>query len=158
MILIWLSVSVLHDSSSNGSLVSLLEMSLFLLRGLSRPACREALPAAARALSSASGKGANDPDGGPDSLQAYDAAEAGRPVRVHQLIGDPRTGVADDTTQPLNGEMSIEWIWTQNSTDTNWYRYALAGRDQLPNMHMDARLSDHSKNLMYLLRCKDPQR
>lgn len=100
------------------------------------------------------GQGANEGE----APALYDAAEQGRPVRTHALVGDPRTGVADDTTQPLHGDLSVEWIWHQQTTETSWYRYALAGRDQLPNMHMDARLSDHSKNLLYLLRCKDPQR
>ena len=100
---------------------------------------------------------AANPDEAED-LPAYDAAVEGRPVRVHQLIGDPRTGIADDTTQPLHGDLSVEWIWHQDVNSVDWYRYSLAGRDQLPNMHMDSRLSDHSKNLMYLLRCKDPAR
>jgi hypothetical protein len=106
--------------------------------------------------SSAAESGAKEVKDGSEPV--YDAAAAGMPVRLHQLVGDPRTGVADDTTQQLHGDLSIEWIWQQNATGVSWYRYALAGRDQLPNMHMDVRLSDHSKNLMYLLRCKDPER
>lgn len=37
----------------------------------------------------------------------------------------------------------------------DWFRYSRAG-DHLPHMYMDARLSDHSRNMMYMLRCKDP--
>lgn len=46
----------------------------------------------------------------------------------------------------------------EDATDgTNWFRYSMAG-NHLPYMYMDSRLSDHSKNMMYMLRCKDPQR
>jgi hypothetical protein len=76
-----------------------------------------------------------------------------------QLIGDPRTGVADDTTTaPFGEDMYAEWVWSSQATGVDWYRYSLASTQQLPHMYMDSRLSDHSKNLMYLLRCKDPQR
>jgi hypothetical protein len=75
-----------------------------------------------------------------------------------QLIGDPRTGVADDTTTaPFGEDIHTEWIWESQTTGVDWFRYSLAG-PALPFMYMDARLSDHSKNLMYLLRAKDPQR
>jgi hypothetical protein len=132
-------------------------MSSLLLRRAARSGSGPAAALHARLFASSGPEpGANDGSKAPEG--AYDAAEAGLPVRLHQLIGDPRTGVADDTTQPLYGDLSIEWIWHQNTTGVNWYRYALAGRDQLPNMHMDVRLSDHSRNLIYLLRCKDPQR
>lgn len=49
-------------------------------------------------------------------------------------------------------------MWHQSSNEVSWFRYAVAGKQLLPAMHMDARLSDHSKNHMYLLRAKDPQR
>lgn len=136
-------------------------MSLVLLQSLKqagaklRAASLSSLSKHARLLASAA-DGANDSE--EVELKDYDAAEGGLPVRLHQLIGDPRTGVADDTTQQLHGDLSIEWIWHQTTNDVHWYRYSLAGREQLPNMHMDSRLSDHSKNLMYLSRCKDPQR
>ncbi|WIA08767.1 hypothetical protein OEZ85_008190 [Tetradesmus obliquus] len=92
-------------------------------------------------------------------LSGFDAAEEGAPVAVHQLIGDPRTGVADDTTtSPWGADVSMEWVWSHPASGVDWFRYSMAGPDQLPHMYMDARLSDHSKNLMYLLRCKDPQR
>jgi hypothetical protein len=117
------------------------------------------LPAAAlQARLFAAEAGAKDEKGGQKAEPIHDAARASQPVRLHQLIGDPRTGVADDTTQALHGDLSLQWIWHQTSTDVSWYRYAIAGPDQLPYMHMDSRLSDHSKNLMYLLRCKDPER
>jgi hypothetical protein len=106
--------------------------------------------------------GAADDNGSSKDVQeeqpVYDASNDGLPHRLHQLIGDPRSGVADDTTQALHGELSVEWLWHQQTNEVHWYRYSIAGRDQLPNMHMDSRLSDHSKNIMYLLRCKDPQR
>jgi hypothetical protein len=89
----------------------------------------------------------------------FDAAEEGAPLAVHQLIGDPRTGVADDTTTtPWGADVSMEWVWSSPESGVDWFRYSMAGPDQLPHMYMDSRLSDHSKNLMYLLRCKDPQR
>jgi hypothetical protein len=94
--------------------------------------------------------------GAPQAPAYYDAAEAGAPLAVHQLIGDPRTGVADDTTTAPLGAPMVEFMWENESNHTEWYRYSLAGKDQLPHMHMDARLSDHSKNLMYLLRAKHP--
>lgn len=148
-------------------------MNVLMWRGLLRaartpgggpwPGLQQQAAATSRLLSAAAGEGGAGGAEGADGSQGpgqtvYDAAAEGLPVRVHQLIGDPRTGVADDTTQPLHGDLAVEWIWSQEKTGTDWYRYSLAGRDQLPNMHMDARLSDHSKNLMYLLRCKDPQR
>lgn len=75
-----------------------------------------------------------------------------------QLIGDPRTGVADDTTTaPFGDDISVEHVWRSDTKGIDWFRYSLAG-DHLPFMYMDARLSDHSKNMMYMLRCKDPQR
>jgi hypothetical protein len=76
-----------------------------------------------------------------------------------QPAGDPRTGIADDTTTtPWGDDVTVEWIWSSDATGVDWYRYSMAGPDQLPFMYMDSRLSDHSKNLMYMLRCKDPSR
>jgi hypothetical protein len=75
-----------------------------------------------------------------------------------QLIGDPRTGVADDTTTaPFNNDIQVEHVFASDVNGIDWFRYSMAG-EQLPYMHMDARLSDHSKNMMYMLRCKDPKR
>ncbi len=82
---------------------------------------------------------------------------AALPPRVHQLIGDPRTGVADDTTTNPFGSVEVEQIWTQDQQELTWYRYTY-GAEHMPNMHRDSRLSDHSKNLMYVLRAKDPRR
>lgn len=87
-----------------------------------------------------------------------------------QLIGDPRTGVADDTTTaPFTNDLQVEHLWSSGTggklwgkrvgqpedSVIDWFRYSAAG-NHLPHMYMDARLSDHSRNLMYLLRCKDP--
>jgi hypothetical protein len=117
------------------------------------------LAAHSRLLSSDS---SNDEDLAPHGVyvsSGFDAAEEGAPVAVHQLIGDPRTGIADDTTtSPWGADVSMQWVWSSASNGVDWFRYSLAGPDQLPHMYMDSRLSDHSKNLMYLLRCKDPQR
>ncbi|KAI8464465.1 MAG: hypothetical protein J3K34DRAFT_491425 [Monoraphidium minutum] len=125
-------------------------MSLLMLRSLLRagrlPSRSGGLAGAAqqqaRLLSaSAAGNGANGSDGDEEPIElGFDAARQGLPVRVHQLIGDPRTGVADDTTQPLHGDLAAEWIWHQQTNETYWYRYSLAGPDQLPHMHVDARL------------------
>lgn len=94
-----------------------------------------------------------------DESQAFDAAAASSPYSVHQLIGDPRTGIADDTTTaPWGEDVAVEWVWSDPNKGVEWYRYSQAGPSILPFMYMDSRLSDHSKNLMYMLRCKDPQR
>lgn len=88
----------------------------------------------------------------------FNAAVASAPFQVHQLIGDPRTGVADDTTTaPWGDDVSVEWVYSDPEQGVDWYRYSEAG-PMLPHMYMDSRLSDHSKNLMYMLRCKDPAR
>lgn len=130
-----------------------------LLRGLGRArGAPHALSAAQKAAFS-SGSARDDNDAAAEGPpRDYDAAAASAPPRELRLIGDPRSGVADDTTQPLHGDLSIEWLWHQETVDVSWYRYALAGRDVLPHMHRDVRLSDHARNLMYLLRCKDPER
>eukprot|EP00878_Enallax_costatus_P042319 GHUV01049594.1.p1 GENE.GHUV01049594.1~~GHUV01049594.1.p1 ORF type:complete len:144 (-),score=29.23 GHUV01049594.1:208-639(-) len=88
----------------------------------------------------------------------FDAAVASAPPMVHQLIGDPRTGIADDTTTaPWGDDVSVEWVYSDPEQGVDWYRYSEAG-PMLQYMYMDSRLSDHSKNLMYMLRCKDPAR
>lgn len=113
------------------------------------------LPACAATLSSNAAVEREEDDAGPP----FDAATASAPAVVHELVGDPRTGIADDsTTAPWGPEVSIEWVWSSPDTGVDWYRYSMAGSAQLPHMYMDVRLSDHSRNLMYLLRCKDPQR
>jgi hypothetical protein len=89
---------------------------------------------------------------------AYSIADEGAPLTVNQLIGDPRTGIADDTTTAPWGDMSMEHVWYQEDSEVNWYRYSIAGPDQLPHMYIDSRLSDHTKNLIYILRAKDPNR
>lgn len=79
------------------------------------------------------------------------------------MIGDPRTGVADDTTTaPFSNDIKVEHLIEvpprrEGQDSTHWFRYSMAGA-ALPHMYMDSRLSDHSKNLMYLLRAKDPAR
>jgi len=93
----------------------------------------------------------------------FDAALAGAAPRAHRLIGDPRTGIADDTTErcpstAAGNDVSVELMWTQERPGvTEWYRYSPFVRQQ-PLMRRDARLSDHSRNLVYLLRCADPSR
>lgn len=63
--------------------------------------------AAASAPSSGKGRPPNEP--GVQEFE-YDAATMGQPVKVHQLIGDPRTGVADDTTTNPWGDMTAEQV------------------------------------------------
>lgn len=122
-------------------------------------ACRRAFAADADAIDDAAGGAGAPPPAAAPRGEVFDAAAAGAPLRVHQLIGDPRTGVADDTTTaPWGPDVSVEWVWSSPATGVDWYRYSKAGPDQLPFMYMDARLSDHSKNELYLLRCKDPAR
>ena len=146
-----------------------------LAAGLRRgwqPLVRAATPAAVcRALTSSSGKEEdNEPQqSSPSSSKpsqladqqrqhaGVDVLAEGAPRRYFQLIGDPRTGVADDTTQDIFGDIQVEHVWHQESNQVNWFRYSRTAEGQ-PHMYMDARLSDHSKNLMYLLRAKDPQR
>lgn len=94
-----------------------------------------------------------------DKEVPFDAAAASAPYSVHQLIGDPRTGIADDTTTaPWGDDIGVEWVWSDPDRGVEWYRYSQASPSVLPYMYMDSRLSDHSKNLMYMLRCKDPDR
>lgn len=86
-----------------------------------------------------------------------DLAARNAPTKTLQLIGDPRTGVADDTTQPLGSGVSVQPIYLNEATNVQWYRYTMNG-ERLNQCHRDGRLSDHSKNLMYILRAKDPVR
>eukprot|EP00877_Chromochloris_zofingiensis_P009545 jgi/Chrzof1/4844/Cz15g01100.t1 len=100
---------------------------------------------------------ATPPDPSSGLPAPFDAAASSALPRVHQLIGDPRTGIADDTTTAPFGNVQVEWVWRQESNQVNWFRYTNVG-DYFPHMYMDSRLSDHSKNLMYMLRAKDPDR
>jgi hypothetical protein len=119
-------------------------------------AAARARAAEAAAAAAAAGTGAS-----PSSSAAFDAARASAAPRVHALIGDPRTGVADDTTSrspaaAASNDISVELIWNQeNPGGVEWYRYTPFSRQQ-PHMRRDSRLSDHSRNLLYLLRCADP--
>lgn len=79
------------------------------------------------------------------------------PRQVFELIGDPRTGIADDVTHGTAGEVTVDMIWHQLSNEVYWYKYEYAG-NVLTETQRDSRLSDYSKNLMYLLRAKDPNR
>lgn len=88
---------------------------------------------------------------------SVDVALGNVPRKVLQLIGDPRTGVADDTTTAPFGDMSVDMIWHQPSNEVMWFKYAWAG-SMVKDSHRDGRLSEQSKNLMYLLRAKDPAR
>ncbi|GLC34890.1 hypothetical protein PLESTM_000250800 [Pleodorina starrii] len=77
--------------------------------------------------------------------------------RVLQLIGDPRTGVADDTTTNPFGEVTVDMVHYQPSNEVYWFKYEFAGA-ATHGSHRDARLSDYTRNLMYLMRAKDPKR
>jgi hypothetical protein len=119
--------------------------------------------AAEAALSAAAARAGAAASGPSSTTPSFDASAAGAAPRVHRLIGDPRTGVADDTTLPCpsnaaGNDVSVELLWTQENPGggVEWHRYTPFGRQQ-PHMRRDARLSDHSRNLMYVLRCADPQ-
>eukprot|EP00798_Chlamydomonas_sp_ICE-L_P000059 gene59-12878_t len=87
-----------------------------------------------------------------------DLAFQNAPQQVFELIGDPRTGVADDVSRPSPfGEMSVDMIHQQSSNEVYWYKYEFAG-GAVKESHRNSRLSDASKNLMYILRAKDPNR
>jgi hypothetical protein len=130
------------------------------LLSLATAVCSSSSSCSLRAFSSQPAE-EGPPDGGPPEgplqPEGFSIAAAGAPYPVHRLIGDPRTGVADDTTEPLFGEPSVELVWEQQSNGARWWRHSIAGRE-LPYMYLDSRLSDHSKNLLYLLRAKDPDR
>ena len=147
----------------------MLPLAAGLRRGWQRCAAQAAV-CRSLASSSSSGKEQEDAERAPaatgsskasqlaDQKQAgVDVLAEGAPRRYFQLIGDPRTGVADDTTQDIFGDIQVEHVWHQESNQVNWFRYSRTA-EATPHMYMDARLSDHSKNLMYLLRAKDPQR
>nr|8A22_Yc Chain Yc, mS109 [Polytomella magna]8APN_Yc Chain Yc, mS109 [Polytomella magna]8APO_Yc Chain Yc, mS109 [Polytomella magna] len=79
------------------------------------------------------------------------------PQKVFQLIGDPRSGVADDVTHNPFGEITVEMVWHQLKNEVYWYRYEFAGQTT-EQSHRDSRLSDYTKNLIYLLRAKNPRK
>uniref|UniRef100_A0A7S0VA47 Uncharacterized protein n=1 Tax=Polytomella parva TaxID=51329 RepID=A0A7S0VA47_9CHLO len=93
-----------------------------------------------------------DPNSPEDNIAIRNA-----PQKVLQLIGDPRSGVADDVTTNPFGEITVEMIWHQLNNESYWYRYEFAGQ-ATEQSHRDSRLSDYTKNLIYLLRAKDPKR
>ncbi|GAX83368.1 hypothetical protein CEUSTIGMA_g10793.t1 [Chlamydomonas eustigma] len=79
------------------------------------------------------------------------------PKRIFELIGDPRSGLADNVTNNPFGELTVDMIHHQFSNEVYWYKYEFAG-NLLKETHRDARLSEHAKNNMYILRAKDPER
>ncbi|GIL49442.1 hypothetical protein Vafri_5773 [Volvox africanus] len=87
----------------------------------------------------------------------WDLAAQNAPQRVLQLIGDPRTGIADDTTTNPFGEVTVDMVHYQPSNEVYWFKYEFAG-SQTRGSHRDARLSDYTRNLIYLMRAKDPKR
>ncbi|PNW81652.1 hypothetical protein CHLRE_06g254600v5 [Chlamydomonas reinhardtii] len=90
---------------------------------------------------------------------ALDVAASNAPQRLLQLVGDPRSGVADDTSSPAFGEVTVELLHHQPSNEVYWYKYAFAGgQPGGRGGHRDGRLSDYSRNLAYVLRAKDPAR
>ncbi|KXZ45193.1 hypothetical protein GPECTOR_57g483 [Gonium pectorale] len=89
--------------------------------------------------------------------ERWDLVAENAPRRVFELIGDPRSGIADDTTTSPFGEVTVDMIHHQQSNEVYWFKYEFAG-GMARCGHRDARLSDYSRNLMYLMRAKDPQR
>lgn len=91
------------------------------------------------------------------SDQLSDLALENAPVKILELIGDPRTGVADDVTTDSLGSVTCDLVHHQDSNEVYWYKYEFAA-EQLQQTHRDGRLSEYAKNLMYILRAKDPDR
>lgn len=88
-----------------------------------------------------------------------DLAMLNAPRRVFHLIGDPRTGLADDVTSGSMGEITVDMVHHQLSNEVYWYRYEFDGNSAAAaESHRDSRLSEHAKNLLYILRAKDPAR
>ncbi len=50
-----------------------------------------------------------------------DLALANAPKQVFELIGDPRSGVADDTTYNPFGGVTVEMVHHQPSNEVYWY-------------------------------------
>lgn len=84
-------------------------------------------------------------------------ALANAPKKVFELIGDPRSGVADDVRSNAFGEITVDMLHHQLSNEVYWYKYEFSGNAMVES-HRNARLSEHAKNTMYVLRAKDPER
>ncbi|EFJ42573.1 hypothetical protein VOLCADRAFT_107208 [Volvox carteri f. nagariensis] len=89
--------------------------------------------------------------------ERWDLLSQNAPQRVLQLIGDPRSGIADDTITNPFGEVTVDMVHYQPSNEVYWFKYEFAGA-QMHGSHRDARLSDYTRNLMYIMRAKDPKR
>lgn len=89
------------------------------------------------------------------SAPSDDLAMANAPKRVLALIGDPRTGVADDTSNNPFGDVTVDMIHHSLTNEVYWFKYEFSGQS-VSATHRNGRLSDYSKNLMYLLRASDP--
>jgi hypothetical protein len=122
--------------------------------------------------SEASARSTNTPDGGRQTAGTVrttssalaragsqpsvgDLALENAPTQVLELIGDPRSGVADDVSSNPFGGVTVDMVHHQPSNEVYWYKYQFS---QHREGHRDARLSEASKNLMYLLRARDPAR
>lgn len=86
-----------------------------------------------------------------------DLAQANAPTQMLELIGDPRSGVVDDVTRNSFGGLTVDMVHHQPSNEVYWFKYEMSG-GLVKGGHRDGRLSEYSKNLMYLLRAKDPVR
>lgn len=86
-----------------------------------------------------------------------DLALENAPVKVLHLIGDPRTGIADDVGSNPFGQVTVDMVHHQSSNEVYWYKYEYAA-DQNKQGHRNGRLSEYSRNLMYILRAKNPQK
>ncbi|KAL6759911.1 hypothetical protein V8C86DRAFT_2563762 [Haematococcus lacustris] len=85
-----------------------------------------------------------------------DLARANAPTQVLELIGDPRSGVVDDVTRsPAGSSVMVDMIHYQQSNEVYWYKWEQPG-DPVVERHRDGRLSELSKNLLYLLRAHNP--
>ncbi|GFR43188.1 hypothetical protein Agub_g4180 [Astrephomene gubernaculifera] len=88
--------------------------------------------------------------------QRWDLATQNAPQGYFGLIGDPRTGIADDMTTNPFGEVTVDMIHHQSKNEVYWFKHEFAGGRA--GSHRDARLSDYTRNLIYLLRAKDSKR
>lgn len=100
---------------------------------------------------------ASSSDSSPAQRQRLSLAMQNAPRKVFELIGDPRTGLADDVTSNPFGEITVDMVHHQASNEVYWYKYEYAG-NMLQETHRDCRLSEQAKNLIYILRAKDPNR
>ena len=93
------------------------------------------------------------------ALMGLDLAMRNAPKRVFHLIGDPRSGLADDVTSGTMGEITVDMVHHQLSNEVFWYKYEFDGNSAAAqDSHRDARLSEHAKNLLYIMRAKDPSK